>query len=181
MSVADDFDTLVAQADNAAIIVTTAANDELAGCLVGFHSQCSIEPRRYAVWISKANHTYRTALFAEHLAVHFLTTDQMHLAELFGTQSSDDVDKFDRCDWTMADEEVPLLDGCRNRFVARRATVIDDGSDHVCFVLDPKRSESSDSGTPLRLSQIDDLEPGHDAEDRPDISADLRENDDRTQ
>ena len=51
--------------------------DYRAGCLVGFHSQSSIDPRQYAVWLSKANHTYPVALRSELFAVHFLTARQM--------------------------------------------------------------------------------------------------------
>ena len=38
------FDRLMADADPAMIVLTTAAAGERAGCLVGFHSQISIEP-----------------------------------------------------------------------------------------------------------------------------------------
>ena len=66
------FDAVVKRLDDPLIVVTTASDDERAGCLVGFHTQCSIEPLRYAIWLSKANVTYRVGLFASHLAVHFL-------------------------------------------------------------------------------------------------------------
>ena len=62
-----DADDVVEHVDQALIVVTTAANDQRSGCLVGFHTQCSIEPFRYAVWLSKANLTYRVALFAHAL------------------------------------------------------------------------------------------------------------------
>ena len=92
----DDFDGLVASLDAPMAIVTVAVGDELSGCLVGFHSQCSIGPRRYAVWLSKANHTYGLALHADHFAVHLLADDDRDLAVLFGTTTGDDVDKFAR-------------------------------------------------------------------------------------
>ena len=57
------------------VVVTAASGDQRAGCVVGFHSQCSIEPPRYAVWLSKANRTYRVALFATHVALHVLGTE----------------------------------------------------------------------------------------------------------
>ena len=58
--------------DPALVVITAADGAERAGCLVGFHSQCSIGPDRYAVWLSKANHTYRVGMLAEVFAVHFL-------------------------------------------------------------------------------------------------------------
>lgn len=42
----DPFDTIMQSADAALIIVTAAAASERAGCLVGFHSQSSIDPQR---------------------------------------------------------------------------------------------------------------------------------------
>ena len=38
------FDDLIAAMDGAMVVVTTAAGDDVGGCLVGFHAQCSIEP-----------------------------------------------------------------------------------------------------------------------------------------
>ena len=35
--------------------VTTATDGAQAGCLVGFSTQCSIEPPRFGVWLSKLN------------------------------------------------------------------------------------------------------------------------------
>src|SRR5699024_11830417 len=52
-----DLDALLGSADPPLIVVTTAAEGERAGCLVGFHSQASIGPQRYCFWLSKANHT----------------------------------------------------------------------------------------------------------------------------
>ncbi len=161
------FGSLMSDADPAMIVVTAVAADERAGCLVGFHSQCSIDPVRYAVWLSKANHTYRVALLGEHLAVHFLAADDHDVAELFGGSSGDDVDKFDRCDWTPGPGGVPLLDRCANRVVGRRHTLVDEGSDHVCVVVAVDEVSRSEPLTPLRLSDVVDLDPGHGNEERP--------------
>ena len=43
---------IVAGLDAAMVVVTVAVGDERDGCLVGFHSQSSIDPRRYVVWLS---------------------------------------------------------------------------------------------------------------------------------
>ena len=91
----DAFSTIMSALDSPLVVVTTAVGDERAGCLVGFHAQSSIDPERYCVWLSKANHTYRVALRATHLGIHFLTARQLTMAELFGTQTGDTVDKFE--------------------------------------------------------------------------------------
>ncbi len=163
----DAFDEIAASLDSPMAVVTTGAGDERAGCLIGFHAQTSINPRRYAVWLSKANYTLRLALHSEFLAVHFLTRDDRDLAELFGTLSGDDVDKFARCDWEPSDEGPPMLSRCPHRLLLRRTALLDEGGDHVCLVTEPLDALSSGRFTTLRLSDVGDLEPGHAAEERP--------------
>jgi flavin reductase (DIM6/NTAB) family NADH-FMN oxidoreductase RutF len=51
------FAELVSQLDYAMFIVTTAADDERAWCLVGFASQASIHPPRFLVGLSDKNRT----------------------------------------------------------------------------------------------------------------------------
>src|SRR6478752_2952820 len=167
MSEPDHFNSLMTRLDTPMTVVTAAVGEERAGCLVGFHSQCSIQPGRYAVWLSKANHTCRVALLSKHLGVHFLDHRDRDLAELFGTLTGDDVDKFSRCDWETGAEGVPILARCPNRMVVRRTTLLEEGSDHVCIVTEPISAEAGSPFTPLRLSDVDDLVPGHPVDDRP--------------
>jgi flavin reductase (DIM6/NTAB) family NADH-FMN oxidoreductase RutF len=168
----DGFDDLVAAADSALVVVTTARGGELAGCLVGFHAQVSIEPRRYAVWLSRVNRTYRVARLASHVAIHFLTAGDRALAELFGAETGDDVDKFALTPWTPGPGGVPLLDACPYRLVGRRVTVIEEGGDHACFVSSPIRADVPGPFTPLRLAAVAGMPPGHEVDgDRPPIAS----------
>src|SRR5689334_11139698 len=64
------FDLIVADLDYPLFVVSAAAGDDADACLVGFTSQCSIEPRRFAVFLSKKNHTYEVAGRASVLIVH---------------------------------------------------------------------------------------------------------------
>lgn len=162
-----DFDQLMTWSDPVMVIVTTTNGRERAGCLVGFHAQSGMEPSGLSVWLSKANHTFRVAVFAQELAVHFPTVDDIDLATTFGTLSGDEHDKFTRCDWHAGIGGVPLLDACPNRIVARKAALLDTTSDHVCVVLDPIESQFPDRTAPLRLSEVIHLRAGHDAEERP--------------
>ena len=161
------FDELIASLDPAMAIVTTVSGGERAGCLIGFHAQCSIDPPRYVVWLSKANHTFRVAVHARNFAVHFLSEDDEPLARLFGTVSGDDTDKFGQCTWEPGDGGVPVLTGCPNRFVAERVALLDEGSDHLCLVIAPTSVSAKTPFRPLRLAQVEHLQPGHEASDRP--------------
>ena len=163
---------LVAGADPAMALVTTrSAAGEHGGCLVGFHCQCSISPERYAVWLSVTNHTYGLARDATHLAVHFLASGDRALAERFGGSSGDDLEgggdgKFAGLTWREAAGGVPLLAAVDRWFVGR---IVDRraGGDHEWIELAPVEGvELSEQGgpdwTPLRLSDVDDVDPGHD-------------------
>ncbi|HJQ44441.1 MAG TPA: flavin reductase family protein [Jatrophihabitantaceae bacterium] len=163
---ADGLDRIVASIDPAMVVVTTAVPGERAGCLVGFHSQSAIDPARYAIWLSKANHTYRVGLRASHFAVHFLTVDDLRLAELFGTRTGDDGDKFADLDVADGPGGVPLLRACANRLVARRVALLDEGGDHVCVTTEVEESGSDAPFEPLRLSAVEHLTPGHESEER---------------
>ena len=162
----DAFGTLMASTDPPLIVLTTAAEDEQAGCLVGFHAQSSIEPQHYCVWLSKANHTYRVGLRAKHFAVHFLTTEDLEVAERFGTVSGEDTDKFAGIDVDLDENGVPLLRACPNRMTLERIAVLDDGSDHVCLTTRVCSAETGGSFEPLRVSSATHLDPGHDSDER---------------
>ena len=162
----DAFSTLMAATDPPLVVVTTRAEDERSGCVVGFHARSSISPHHYCVWLSKANHTYRVALRASHFAVHFLTEDDFPLVEHFGTQTGDDVDKFADIDIDLDPHGVPLVKALPNRICVERIAMLDDGSDHVCLTTRVTSAESTGSFVPLRLSRAEHLDPGHEAEER---------------
>lgn len=160
------FDTVMDSLDNAMVVVTAAAGDERAGCLVGFHAQSGIDPERYCIWLSKANHTYRIGLRSPHLGIHFLTSDDRALAELFGTRTGDEVDKLSDLRVEPGAGGVPVLVDCPHRMVVRRTTLVDEGGDHVCVATEVVEVHSTGLFAPLRLSDVADLVPGHEAEER---------------
>lgn len=163
-SIDEPFDAAVMASDPSMVIVTTAVGDERSGCLVGFHCQAAISPRRYAVWLSTVNHTTGLAPLATHFAVHFLTERDHDLAELFGSTSDDDIDKFEHCDWTPGPGGVPLLSRCANRFVGRRVALLDTDGDHRCLTLEPLSATAAQQPRPpLRLSDVSDVEASHPA------------------
>jgi flavin reductase (DIM6/NTAB) family NADH-FMN oxidoreductase RutF len=162
------FETLMASLDAPMVVVTTAVAGERAGCLVGFHAQSAIDPQRYCVWLSKANHTYRVALRSSHLAVHFLTEDDHDLAEHFGTLTGEDVDKFADLEVRDGPDGVPLLERLPHRLTVRRVALLDEGGDHVCLSAESLDAEAPGRFRPLRLSAVDHLTPGHESDERAD-------------
>lgn len=144
-------------------VVTTVHDGERSGCLVGFGSQVSLDPARFLVCISQANHTHGLALKAEHLAVHLLRPDQRGLAELFGGETGDEVDKFERCAWRPGHGGLPILDDCPRVLVGRVHDRLDDLGDHTGFVLDPVSGDSRPGDPDLSFDQVKDIDPGHPA------------------
>jgi flavin reductase (DIM6/NTAB) family NADH-FMN oxidoreductase RutF len=156
------FDAFLEGLDYPMFIVTVASEGERAGCLVGFSTQVSIDPPRMLVCLSVQNHTYRVARNADTLAVHVLDPGQRDLAELFGTLSGDEIDKFARCSWRPGPSDVPLLDECPRRIVGR-VLRRDPVGDHVGFLLDPTGIEVTGTGAGLSYEDVDDLQAGHPA------------------
>jgi|SRR5215203_183080 len=156
------FNELVSELDYPMFLVTTRAGDELAGCLVGFATQCSIDPPRFLVCLSDKNRTCRIAREADALAVHFVPATGERLAELFGGETGDEVDKFARCEWQEGPAGLPILDECDNWFagavLARHKL-----GDHVGFLLEPIASHN---GTPVEeftFHRARRIDAGHEA------------------
>ncbi|MFF7604550.1 flavin reductase [Streptomyces parvulus] len=143
-------------------VVTAAAGGERAGCLVGFSSQCSLDPVRYVVWLSDANRTFRVARTADVLAVHLLARDRHGTAERFGGLTGDDVDKFRGVRWREGYGGAVVLEDAEAWFVGRVVTRAP-GGDHVGFVLEPVEwGGRGDSAEPLlRLADARTIRPGH--------------------
>jgi flavin reductase (DIM6/NTAB) family NADH-FMN oxidoreductase RutF len=159
---AHDLDAVVDLLDYPMFVVTTRRDDERSGCLVGFASQVSINPRRFLVGLSNKNHTFRIAQHAERLVVHVLDRDDRSLAELFGTQTGDDVDKFAECEWTEGPGGVPVLTAAPAWF-SGRILRRDSLGDHVGFLIEPDEAHVVEGDISLlTLAQVSDLDPGHD-------------------
>jgi flavin reductase (DIM6/NTAB) family NADH-FMN oxidoreductase RutF len=156
------FQRLVTQLDYPMFIATVAAGGERAGCLIGFATQCSIHPPRFLAGISDKNRTYRVAQAADSMAVHLVPEAATELAELFGGETGDEVDKFERCAWRPGPGDVPLLDDCPNRFVGRILERVDFG-DHTGVVLDPFFAEEDEASGQLGFHRAKRIEPGHEA------------------
>ena len=156
------FQELVAQLDYPMFIATVATDDNRGGCLIGFATQCSIHPPRFLAGLSDKNRTFRLARDARSMAIHLVPEDATGLAELFGGETGDEVDKFERCAWRPGPDGVPLLDDCPNRFVGRIVERVDFG-DHAGLILEPILAEADDESAQLGFHRAQRIEPGHEA------------------
>jgi flavin reductase (DIM6/NTAB) family NADH-FMN oxidoreductase RutF len=155
------FTSLMAELDYPMFIVTTVADDgERSGCLIGFATQISIKPPRFLAGLSEKNHTFRVARRAEHVGVHFVPSDGEELAELFGSETGDRIDKFARCAWHAGPGGVPILDDLPNWFVGRIVERVD-GGDHHALILEPIAAERQAEEEELTFHRAKRIEPGH--------------------
>jgi len=156
------FETLVGSLDYPMFVVTAADGDRRAGCLVGFATQCSIDPPRILVCLSKQNHTTTVARRARSLVVHVLRASDRDLAARFGAETGDEVEKFAGVGLATAPGGAPAittLDWFEGVVTARH-----DLGDHVGYVLavDDSAGSADRSHEPqLGFAQVRDLEPGH--------------------
>jgi flavin reductase (DIM6/NTAB) family NADH-FMN oxidoreductase RutF len=156
------FNELMGNVDYPMLIVTTAVEEERAGCLVGFATQCSIDPPRFLVCLSEKNRTFALARASGALAVHFPGQDRGDLVELFGGETGDEIDKFARCAWHPGPRGLPLLDGCP-RWFAGEVTDTRTLGDHTGFVLEPFAADDRGDGETFRFQRAKRVSPGHEA------------------
>lgn len=156
------FDGIAATFDPPMFVVTAFDGDDRDGCLVGFATQCSIDPLRFLVCLSNKNRTTRIATNARRLVVHALRADQHAFAELFGGETADEVDKLAQVAWHEGPDGVPVLTGCdwfSGPVIARHP----DFGDHIGFVLEIDAAEQVSAGARLSLQAVQDVDAGHDA------------------
>lgn len=156
----DPFEAIATSLDGPMIVATATDGREHAGCLIGFHTQCSIDPRRWLVCVSKKNRTYRIAAHAEYLVVHFLRADQHALAFVFGDETGDETNKFAQCAWRPGPGGTPILAGCdwlAGKVIERR-----DLGDHVGHVLEVIDCAREHPAAPqLGFQSVRGVPPGH--------------------
>ncbi len=152
--------------DYPAFVVTSQFAGSPAGCLVSFATQTSVDPPRFLVGVDKGSHTLEVASQSEHVAVHVLARRHRVLAQLFGGQTGHQVNKFERCSWRAGPQGMPILDDAIAWLVGRTVYWVDVG-DHIAYFLEPVATWAPDCDEePLYLSDLEDLEPGHEAPHR---------------
>jgi flavin reductase (DIM6/NTAB) family NADH-FMN oxidoreductase RutF len=157
---AESFAELAVQLEYSMLVVTTAADGERAGCLIGFATQVSIDPPRFLACLSVKNRTYRVTERARVLVVHFVPAERSDLAELFGGKTGDELDKFERCDWRPGPDGAPIVTDLENWFAGRIMERIDFG-DHVGFLLEPIEGQVGRGTASMTFHRAKGIDPGH--------------------
>ena len=153
---------LAGSLDYPLFIVTAADGARREGCVIGFATQCSFHPARFLACLSRENRTYRLACDVDALAVHLVPRSQAALADLFGGETGDEIDKFTRCGWHDGPRGLPILDRCPSWFAGEIRARHDLG-DHVGFSLEPFDARFEEDGEGVLCFQRvkDSIDPGH--------------------
>jgi flavin reductase (DIM6/NTAB) family NADH-FMN oxidoreductase RutF len=151
---------LVQSTDYPLYVVTASADNERSGCLAGFVTQASMDPVRFIVCVSKVNHTFGVALRSTSLGLHLLGADQRETASLFGEQTGDLMDKFERVDWTLGVTGAPILSECA-AWVEGRVRDRMSGGDHEAFLIDVVDGGGGAHAGQLTKADATDFHPGH--------------------
>ncbi|HEX8855328.1 MAG TPA: flavin reductase family protein [Thermoleophilaceae bacterium] len=154
------FEKLMGELDYPLYVLTAAAGDQRSGCLIGFATQTSIHPPRFLACVSRKNHTHPVAVRSEVLAVHVLRDEHRDLAELFGGETGDEVDKLAHVCWRPGPGGVPLLADVSAWFAGRVIGRFDLG-DHEGFLLEPLEASAAPLPSELSFQEAKDIEPGH--------------------
>jgi flavin reductase (DIM6/NTAB) family NADH-FMN oxidoreductase RutF len=142
-------------------ILTAADGQQREGCVIGFTTQTSFDPRRFLACVSRQNRTFALAQRCDALAVHLIPHDRGGLAELFGGETGDEIDKFSRCSWRDGPRGLPILDDCPSWFAGSICARLDLG-DHMGCLLDPFEARY-EPGELLYVSDAKHIQPGHPA------------------
>jgi flavin reductase (DIM6/NTAB) family NADH-FMN oxidoreductase RutF len=162
--------------DGPALVVTAQSDAGRSGCFVAFATQCSIYPPRLLVCLSVVNLTTTVASRAQALGVHVLQPDQSRLASLFGEESGDQIDKFDRVAWREGLQGAPILEECPTWLegvILERFPL----GDHVGYLLEVVDVRADSPRQTMHKSDAMNLDAGHPADESRRVASDTGKGD----
>lgn len=157
------FESITDRSRHPMVIATVSSIDgEAAGCLVGFHTRCSVEPARYLVCLSTRNRSFEVASEVDTMVVHHVDAGDVDLARWFGEETGDEVDKFAGVAWSRGPGGAPVLLDVDSWWAGRIVATIPLG-DHTGFVLDPIAGRAGTDRAPFTADAAADFDAGHEA------------------
>ncbi len=151
---------MVDRLDYPLFVVTVASPEERSGCLVGFATSVQHRAAPVPGLRLQGEPHLNLAKTADGLALHLLGADQHDMASVFGEETGDKTDKFDRVSWTDGVTGSPILSECAAWL---EGTIIDrvDVGDHVACVVIPVAGGYGTHPGEFTFSDAADIEPGH--------------------
>jgi len=117
------------------VIVTARTDDKMNGMTAAWASQISIEPPIMCVSISPLRYTWELLKEAENFGISVLGEGQERIAEVFGTTSGRNSDKFKVLGMEpfFGYGDVPLIPGSIAAFVCRKKDEVEQGDHFAVF------------------------------------------------
>jgi flavin reductase (DIM6/NTAB) family NADH-FMN oxidoreductase RutF len=110
-------------------VVTVASERGPLGITANSFASVSLDPPLVLWCPAKASRRYDAFVTAEHFAIHVMGEHQDALTLGFARAG----EAFGGCDWSLSDQQVPLLAGCPARFECTTRDRIDAG-DHAVII-----------------------------------------------
>ncbi|MEM1174991.1 MAG: flavin reductase family protein [Pseudomonadota bacterium] len=126
------------------VVTCCAADGRACGITANSFSSVSLDPPLVLWNIAKSSNSLQAYLEATHFAIHVLNDQQEAISRHF---AKTDHKAFDRIQYRMSDEQVPILEAGLARLDCRTERVIDAGDHHI-IIGEVLRHEAYD-GAPL--------------------------------
>ena len=116
-------------------IISVRKGEELNGMTAAWVAQTSIKPPIVYVSISPNRHTWEMMRNTDYFGISLLGIGQERIAEIFGTMSGRDADKFGTLgiDPFLATEGVPLIPNSLAMFVCKKLKAVEMGDHFAVF------------------------------------------------
>ncbi len=116
-------------------IITTKKGEKMNGMTAAWVCQISIDPPIMCVSISPLRHTWEMLEKTDYFGVSLLGDGQERIAEVFGTVSGRDTNKFGvlGIEPIIGKEDVPLIPGSLAAFVCKKKDAVEMGDHFAVF------------------------------------------------
>ncbi|SDY77219.1 flavin reductase family protein [Bacillus sp. 166amftsu] len=112
-------------------VVTTVDEHQVPlGLTVNSFASVSIDPIIILWSIDKRVSSYKSFIKTDKFAVHVLSSDQGDICNLFASKGTD---RFKNCEWTLSEQNLPIISGTAGVLQCKTAKTIEAG-DHTILI-----------------------------------------------
>ncbi|OUB06425.1 oxygenase [Bacillus thuringiensis serovar yunnanensis] len=112
-------------------VVTTVDEHQVPlGLTVNSFASVSIDPILILWSIDTRVSSYKSFIKTDKFAVHVLSSDQGDICNLFASKGND---RFENCEWTLSEQNLPIISGSAGVLQCKTAKTIEAG-DHMILI-----------------------------------------------
>lgn len=118
-------------------VITTKVGDKMNGCIINTGIQAGSDPLTVAVSLNKTDYTHDMIMESKEFNLTFLSEDStFDTFKHFGYQSGHDVDKFEKFEYSLADNGIPYITAGANAYISAKVTKTVDLGSHTLFIAE---------------------------------------------